>query len=159
MLRWLWLSGLVLALDQLSKWAALTWLPPYRAQPVAPMFNLTLMFNEGAAFSLLAAAGGWQRWLLSGLALVISVVMVVWMRRLQAGERLAAVGLALILGGAIGNLIDRLWQGRVTDFLDFYYAGWHWPAFNVADAAITVGAVLMVLDALLAGRRQTRAGE
>ena len=158
-MRWLWLSGLVSLLDQLTKLAALTWLPPYRPQPVAPMFNLTLMYNEGAAFSLLAPAGGWQRWLLSGLALVISVVMVVWMKRLQADERLAAVGLALILGGAIGNLIDRLWRGRVTDFLDFYYGSWHWPAFNFADTAITTGAVLMVLDALFAGRRQARAGE
>ena len=152
--RWLGLAGLIVVLDQATKLLAVAMLVPYRPQAVAPLLNLTLMYNEGAAFSFLAGAGGWQRWLFAGLAVVISVVIVIWMTRLKPGETRVAVALALILGGAVGNLIDRLWQGRVTDFIDVYYQSWHWPAFNLADSAITVGAVVMVVDALLAERHR-----
>ncbi len=145
-MKYLWLSALVIGLDQLTKWLANTSLAPHEPVAVLPGFNLTLMFNTGAAFSLLGDAGGWQRWLFTGLAVVASVVLVLWLRRLQAGQALLAVALALILGGAVGNLIDRVVFGHVIDFLDVYWRHHHWPAFNVADSAITVGAVLFLLD-------------
>ena len=104
------------------------------------------MHNTGAAFSFLSDAGGWQRWLFAGLAVGMSVVISVWLTRLKENETLIAVALSLILGGAIGNLIDRLAYGYVIDFLDVYYETWHWPAFNIADSAITVGVVLMLID-------------
>lgn len=153
MLRWLWLSTLLVALDQASKWLALERLAPYEAVPLLPGFNLTLMFNTGAAFSFLSNAGGWQRWGLSLLALVLSVALTFWLRRLSRAEVLSAVGLALIIGGAIGNLWDRLVYGYVVDFIDLYVADWHWPAFNIADSAITVGAALLVWEGLFGGRR------
>ena len=153
MLRWLWLSTLLVALDQASKWLALERLAPYEAVPLVPGFNLTLMFNTGAAFSFLSNAGGWQRWGLSLLALVLSVALTFWLRRLSRAEVVSAVGLALIIGGAIGNLWDRLVYGYVVDFIDIYVADWHWPAFNLADSAITVGAALLVWEGLFGGRR------
>ncbi len=151
MLRWLILSVLVLVADQATKQWVLAALQPYEVIPVLPVFNLTLVFNEGAAFSFLATASGWQRWFFIGLALVITVVLVVWLARLKPHERLSAAGLSLVAGGAVGNLIDRLVYGHVVDFLDFYWRSWHWPAFNVADSAITVGVALLLLEALRAG--------
>jgi signal peptidase II len=166
MLRWLWLSVALVALDQATKWAMSSHLRLYQPEPVLPFFNLTLMHNEGAAFSFLSDQGGWQRWLFVALAAVVSLVLVVWMARLRATERLVAVAFALIVGGALGNLIDRVVHGYVVDFLDFHHpalAGWpgfsangHWPAFNVADSALTLGAALLVLDAVLAWRRSRR---
>ncbi len=153
MLRWLWLSTLLVALDQASKWLALERLAPYEAVPLVPGFNLTLMFNTGAAFSFLSNAGGWQRWGLSLLALALSVALTFWLRRLTRAEMLSAAGLALVIGGAIGNLWDRLVYGYVVDFIDIYVADWHWPAFNLADSAITVGAALLVWEGLFGGRR------
>lgn len=153
MLRWLWLSTLLVVLDQASKWIALERLVPYEAVPLVPGFNLTLMFNTGAAFSFLSDAGGWQRWGLSLLALVLSVALTFWLRRLTRAEVLSAVGLALVIGGAIGNLWDRLVYGYVVDFIDLYVADWHWPAFNIADSAITVGAALLVWEGLFGGHR------
>lgn len=153
MLKWLWLSGLVIVLDQLSKWLAENALTLYRPVPVLPFFNLTLMYNTGAAFSFLANAGGWQRWFFLALSLIISIILVIWLSRLKAGEGRLAAALALILGGAMGNLIDRALHGYVIDFLDFYYGQWHWPAFNLADSAITIGAVLLVVDSLLRARQ------
>ncbi|MDD3448014.1 MAG: signal peptidase II [Gammaproteobacteria bacterium] len=153
MLRWLWLSTLLVALDQATKWLALERLAPYEAVPLVPGFNLTLMFNTGAAFSFLSNAGGWQRWGLSLLALVLSVALTLWLRRLTRAEVLSAAGLALVIGGAIGNLWDRLVYGYVVDFIDIYVADWHWPAFNIADSAITVGAALLVWEGLFGGRR------
>ncbi len=144
------LAGLVLALDQASKLAVLRLIAPYQTIPVVPGFNLTLAFNRGASFSFLADAGGWQRWLFSSVSIVASVVIVVLLRRTAAGDKLNAAGLSLVLGGAVGNLVDRLWIGHVIDFLDVYYDAWHWPAFNVADSAITVGAGILILGA---GRR------
>ncbi len=139
------LAALVVVLDQMSKLAVLRLIEPYQTIPVLPGFNLTLAFNRGASFSFLADAGGWQRWLFSAISVAASVVIVVLLRRTAPGDRLNGIGLSLVLGGAVGNLIDRLWLGHVVDFLDVYYGTAHWPAFNVADSAITVGAALLIL--------------
>ena len=140
-------AGLVLVADQLTKWAALASLEPYQPVPVLPILNLTLAFNTGAAFSFLADGGGWQRWLLSGVAVAVSAYLLVWLRGLDAAKRLEVIGLGLILGGALGNLVDRLRLGGVIDFIDVHYGGWHWPAFNVADSAITLGVVAVLVTA------------
>ena len=146
MLRWLWLSAVVVLLDQASKWWAQTNLLPHVPRPLLPHLDLTLMFNRGAAFSFLGQADGWQRWFFTALAVVAVVVLTVWLARLRSGDRLTAAGIALIIGGAIGNAIDRVRLGHVVDFIDLWWdARWHWPAFNLADSAITVGAVLLVL--------------
>jgi signal peptidase II len=151
-LRWLILSLLVVAADQATKLWVLAALQPREVIPVVPAFNLTLVFNEGAAFSFLAGAGGWQRWFFVGVAVAVLTVLIVWLWRLKPEERLTAAGLSLVAGGAVGNLIDRLAYGRVVDFLDFYWRAWHWPAFNVADSAITVGVGLLLLEAFLPKR-------
>jgi signal peptidase II len=148
MLKWLWLSGFIVALDQLSKRIAEAGLVLYQPVPVMPFFNFTLMHNRGAAFSFLAGAGGWQRWFFLVLSIAISIGLTVWLARLRAGQTLLAVALALILGGAVGNVIDRAVHGYVIDFIDWYYGQWHWPAFNVADSAISVGAALLIIDSL-----------
>lgn len=150
MLKWLWLSLLVIILDQFSKYVVSDLLHLYESVAVLPFFSITLLHNPGAAFSFLAGAGGWQRWLFTGIALVVSVVIVVWVKRLPATEKWQAAALSLILGGALGNVIDRLRLSYVVDFLDFYYRQWHWPPFNVADSAITVGVAIMLLSALRA---------
>ena len=149
MLRWLWLSVVVIGLDQLTKYVADTLLDPYQALPVMPFFNLTLMYNKGAAFSFLSEAGGWQRWFFSVLAIAVTGVLIAWLRGLGAGQRRAALALSLIIGGAVGNLIDRVLRGQVVDFIQLYYQQWYWPAFNIADSAITVGVVIMIADASL----------
>jgi signal peptidase II len=148
MLRWLWLSSVVIGLDQLTKFFADTLLDPYQALPVTPFFNLTLMYNKGAAFSFLSEAGGWQRWFFIVLALGVTGVLIAWLRGVSPGQRRAALALSLIIGGAVGNLIDRVFRGQVVDFIQLYYQQWYWPAFNVADSAITVGVVIMLLDAV-----------
>lgn len=147
-LRWLWLTVLVVALDQLTKAWVVSALSLYRPVKILPVFNLTLAYNQGAAFSFLASAGGWQRWLFTVVALVISAAVVVWMARAPQRERLLGAALALVLGGALGNLWDRITLGHVVDFLDFHWAGWHFPAFNMADSAITLGAALLIVDML-----------
>jgi signal peptidase II len=147
------LSLVVLALDQASKFWIQQAFEPYQSLEVLPIFNLVLVFNTGAAFSFLGDAGGWQRWFFIGLALVVSLVLLVWLRRLEETERVTGWGLALVLGGAVGNLIDRVLLGHVVDFLDFHWAGWHWPAFNVADMAITCGVALLLVDGFLPRRR------
>ena len=146
MLKWLWLSLLAVILDQGSKLAIASAMQLYQSIPIMPYFNLTYVHNTGAAFSFLSEAGGWQRWFFAGLALVISVIIAVWLARLKQHETLLAVALSLVLGGAIGNLIDRLAYGYVIDFLDVYYQTWHWPAFNIADSAITLGVILMLVE-------------
>ncbi|MET0100818.1 MAG: signal peptidase II [Sedimenticola sp.] len=156
MLRWLWLSAIIIGLDQVSKQLVESSLMLYEAVPVMPYFNLTLAYNEGAAFSFLSDQGGWQRWFFSGLALLVSIILVIWISRLQQRERLIAISLSLIVGGAIGNLIDRVLFGHVIDFLDLYYGQWHWPAFNIADSAIFVGVVLMLLDAFRGEPEESR---
>jgi len=146
--KYLLLALLVLVLDQLSKWWVLANYQPYEVQSMSPVFNMTLVFNKGAAFSFLSDAGGWQRWFFTGLSSVVSVALLVWLLRLKSDERLTAASLALILGGALGNLIDRIRLGQVVDFLDFHWQQSHWPAFNLADSAIAVGVVLMLLSSL-----------
>lgn len=155
MLKWLALSLLAVVLDQVSKWAIDSSMQLYQSIPLVPYFNLTYLRNTGAAFSFLSEAGGWQRWFFAGLAIVISAVIGVWLARLKEHETVLAVALSLALGGAIGNLIDRLAYGYVIDFLDVYYQTWHWPAFNIADSAITLGVVLMLLESFgLVGSKQ-----
>jgi signal peptidase II len=154
--HWLWLSLAILLLDQASKWMVLLALEPYEVVALMPNVNLTLMFNEGAAFSFLAGAGGWQRWFFVVLALIVSSVLVGWLLRLPATERLNAAALALIIGGAVGNLIDRALLGHVVDFIQVYLpfiplAIFNpWPSFNIADSAITVGVVLLLIATLRA---------
>jgi signal peptidase II len=154
MKNWLWLSAVVVGLDQISKWVVLRTLEPFQVLELVPNLNLTLMFNRGAAFSFLADAGGWQRWLLAGFALLVTLALLLWLLRLQRSERLLAAGLALIIGGALGNLIDRVVYGHVVDFIQVYLPFIPlrlfnpWPAFNVADSAITVGVVLLLLETL-----------
>ncbi len=146
MLKYLWLSLLIIIADQISKTVMVNWLDLYERVAVLPFFNLTLAHNTGAAFSFLAGAGGWQRWFFVALAVVISLVLVIWLKRLAQTAKLEAISLALIIGGAIGNVIDRLVYGYVIDFLDVYVGNYHWPAFNIADSAICVGAVLLIID-------------
>nr|VFJ78038.1 MAG: signal peptidase II Aspartic peptidase. MEROPS family A08 [Candidatus Kentron sp. FW] len=149
---WLLLAGLVLILDQGTKYLASTMLDMYVPVPVLPFFNFTLTYNTGAAFSFLSSAGGWQRWLFIGLSVVVSVILVHWLRGVPRGEIRLPAALALVLGGALGNLWDRLASGAVVDFIDLHYYGWHWPTFNVADSAIVVGAFLL-LTTLLPGQK------
>src|SRR3990172_1288419 len=144
--KWLWLSVLVIVLDQLTKYWASQALQLHEPIAVLPFFNFTLMHNTGAAFSFLNQAGGWQRWFFITIALIVSTVIVLWIRRLPVTERWMALALSLIAGGALGNVWDRIQHGYVVDFIDLYYQNWHWPAFNVADSAITVGAVMLVLE-------------
>ena len=144
--QWLWIVLLIIALDQATKIAADYYLTYLQPVPIIPMFNLTLVYNKGAAFSFLSEAGGWQRWFFIALSLVISIVLVVWLNRLNSTQKLQTSAIALILGGAVGNLIDRSIYGYVIDFLDAYYQQYHWPAFNIADSAIFVGAVLLIID-------------
>ncbi|NJN46248.1 MAG: lipoprotein signal peptidase [Candidatus Competibacteraceae bacterium] len=146
------LSATVIGLDQFSKWLAESALTFQQPLPVLPSFNLTLMYNRGAAFSFLASAGGWQRWFFVILSAVVSVILVIWLSRLKVGQGRLAIALALVLGGAVGNLIDRLLYGHVIDFIQVYYDRWYWPAFNVADSAITIGAFLLILDHFLEQR-------
>ncbi len=138
------IAALVVALDQASKFWALSSLAPGEAVSLTPFFNLVLVFNPGAAFSFLADHAGWQRWFFAAIALLISG-WIVWQLRALREKTWFAIGLALIMGGALGNLIDRLWLGMVVDFIDVHVAGWHWPAFNVADSAVCAGAALYVL--------------
>jgi signal peptidase II len=148
MLKWTWISVLVLALDQLTKQLASGYLNYAEPVAVMPLFNLTLVHNSGAAFSFLAQAGGWQRWFFAAIALLVSTGIIIWLKRLSADKVWEALALALVLGGAIGNVWDRILLGYVVDFLDFYYGGWHWPAFNIADIAISVGAAILIIDSL-----------
>lgn len=144
---WLGIAAVVVLLDQVTKITMSRLLAYGQSEPVTGFFNLVMVYNPGAAFSFLANSGGWQRWFFSALALAVSI-FIVWMLNRNASQRMFCWSLSLILGGAVGNLIDRLAYGHVIDFLDFHVGGWHWPAFNVADAAITIGAALFVLDEL-----------
>ena len=152
MLTWLGLSLLILIVDQFTKVMVTGYYKLGDSTTVSGFFNLVRVHNEGAAFSFLAGASGWQRWLFTGIG-VVAVVVIVWMLRAHAGQRLFAFALACILGGAIGNLVDRVAYGHVVDFLQFHYGGWYFPSFNVADSAITIGAGALILDELLRVRR------
>jgi signal peptidase II len=157
MARWLLLSVLVVALDQLTKYLAETGLEFGEPLPVIPFLNLTLAYNTGAAFSFLSEAGGWQRWAFAGVAVGVSALLALWLLHLPRGSRWMPSALTLVIGGALGNLWDRLAYGHVVDFIDVYYARWHWPAFNLADSAITVGAIMLVIDAFFMTRHPTQA--
>ncbi len=146
MLKYLFITILVIVFDQASKWLMMSWLSLYETVAVMPYFNLTMAHNEGAAFSFLAQAGGWQRWFFIGLALIISALLLVWLAKLKPTEKLEAISLSLILGGAIGNVIDRISYGYVVDFIDLYIGQNHWPVFNIADSAICIGAILLIAD-------------
>jgi len=163
MLKWLWLTALVIILDQASKQAALHLLIPHDPHAFLPFFNFTLTFNKGAAFSFLSSAGGWQRWFFTALAVGVSIFIFLWLKKLTSKEKLLAASLSLILGGAIGNVTDRSIYGHVIDFIDWFYPSTdgclpfffsinqttcHWPTFNVADSAILLGAGLMILQAI-----------
>lgn len=157
--RWLPLALAVIAADQLVKALVVSRLVPYRPVHLLPVLDFTLMYNPGAAFSFLADATGWQRWLFVGLAAVVGVGIVIWLGYVKArSQRMLACGLSLILGGALGNVIDRLRMGHVVDFISAHWNQHAFPAFNVADSAITIGAALLVLDMLRESRRG-RAGE
>lgn len=148
-LMWLLLSLIILILDQITK----TWVSTHLSynQPVniLPYFDLRLLYNKGAAWSILADQGGWQRWFLSALAIIVSIIIMVWLTRLDSKQRWLACALALILGGALGNVMDRIIFGYVVDFIDIYYQTWHWPAFNIADIGISIGAVMLLIDAII----------
>lgn len=148
------IAFIVIVLDQLTKHLSVAYLEYLEVAPVTPFFYLTLRFNEGAAFSFLAGAGGWQRWFFAVLAFVISLVLIVWVTRIyrQKGNTQEALALSLILGGALGNLYDRVVLGHVVDFIVLHYQKYEWPAFNVADSAICIGAVLLILD-MFKGRK------
>jgi signal peptidase II len=147
MFKYSWLAIATFVLDQAIKFAAIHYLMRAPIE-VTPFFNLALAFNTGAAFSFLSNAGGWQNVFFAAIAAVVSVIILVVIRRLGANDKQVAVALWLILGGALGNLFDRLYHGHVVDFVDVYYRAWHWPTFNIADSAIFIGAVLLILDSL-----------
>ena len=151
---WLWLGValVIFLLDQLTKIAIVGAFQLGESLPITSFFNLVRVHNAGAAFSFLADAGGWQRWFFTGLGTVAALVMV-YLLRTHAGQTLFCWALSLLLGGAVGNVVDRVLYSHVVDFLDFYYGTWHFPAFNVADSAITMGACLLILDELLRVRR------
>ena len=152
--NWLWLALAVVLLDQWTKYLVVDNLDEFQEIVLLPVLDLMRLHNEGAAFSFLGDASGWQRWLFTSLGIAVSAGILVWLRRLPAsGAHLLAAGLSLVLGGALGNVIDRVLWGHVIDFIRVHYEQWYFPAFNVADSAITVGAALLILDNLLDYRR------
>ena len=153
MFRFLWIALLAYVADQLSKLAAVKYLTRHDLV-LTPFLNLSLAYNSGAAFSFLSNASGWQNMFFVIVAIIVSIVILLMIRRLGANDIQVAVALMLVLGGAAGNLTDRIRLGYVIDFIDIYYKSWHWPTFNVADSAITIGALLMLLDTLGLGFRK-----
>ena len=152
---WTGVAALVVIADQVTKWAIVEWVALYEKVPVNSFLNLTHQRNTGAAFSLLADAGGWQRWFFVVLAVVVSVVIAVWLWRIRhQGHAILSAGLALVLGGAVGNLIDRVNYGYVTDFIQVWFGNWAYPSFNIADVGISVGAALLIIDALFFSGRE-----
>lgn len=166
---WFLLVIALIGLDQLTKQLAEAFLSLYESRPFLPLLNLSLVYNPGAAFSFLSQADGWQRWFFLGLSLSISIILVIWLTRLDARESWTRLALSLILAGAVGNLIDRAIYGYVIDFIDFYYSAsggclplfvrsgqaCHWPTFNIADSAISVGAILLLVSQFFDGRNKS----
>jgi len=157
-MKWLWLSALTVVLDQLTKYIAEAELLLHKPVAVFPGFNFTLMYNKGAAFSFLSEAGGWQRIFFVSLSTAISIFLFFWLKNITQDEKqkdntALKIAIALILGGAIGNLIDRALTGEVVDFIQVYYSSYYFPAFNIADSAITLGAGLLILDMFLEYKR------
>ena len=159
-IAWMVVASLVVAADQATKWAIVEWVELYGKVPINSFINLTHQQNAGAAFSFLAGAGGWQRWFFVVLATVVSAVIAVWLWRIRTeGPLVLMAGLSLVLGGAVGNLIDRARLGYVTDFIQVWFGNWAFPSFNVADSAISVGAALLIIDALfISGRKSNEKG-
>jgi signal peptidase II len=154
---WLWLSLFVVALDQVTKALIVANFELYERVQLLPVFGITRLHNLGAAFSFLSTAGGWQRWFFILVAVAVTVLVCVWLKRMpRRGQGWLAASLALIVGGAIGNVIDRVFRGHVVDFLSFHWDRWFFPAFNVADAAITVGAVILLIESFYDGRRKQK---
>lgn len=156
-LCWLWLAVAVIVLDLLTKYTASHFLSYAQPVEVLPFFNLTLLHNTGAAFSFLAEHPGWQRWFFALIAIGASIGLTIWLSRIKADEKRLAVALPLIIGGALGNLYDRLVHGYVVDFLSFHAAGWYYPAFNIADIGITLGAVGLIWESVMGDRRRKNA--
>jgi signal peptidase II len=152
MLPWLALALIIIVLDQFTKTLILGYYQLGDSTRVTSFFNIVRVHNTGAAFSFLANAGGWQRWFFTGIG-AVATIFILWMLRSHHGQKLFAFALACILGGAIGNVVDRLLHGYVVDFLDFHYGGWHFPAFNIADSGITIGAACLILDEILRVKR------
>jgi signal peptidase II len=152
MLQWLGLAFVILIADQFTKVLIVGFYHLGDSTPVTSFFNVVRAHNSGAAFSFLAGASGWQRWFFTVIGM-LAALLIVWMLRSHAGQKLFSFALACILGGAVGNVIDRIRFGYVVDFLDFHWRGWHFPAFNIADSAITIGALCLILDELLRVRR------
>lgn len=157
-IAWISVAIIIVAADQATKWAIIEWVPLYDRVPINSFLNLTHQQNRGAAFSFLANESGWQRWFFVTLASAVSVVIIAWLWRIRTDGPLALVaGLSLVLGGAVGNLIDRALLGYVTDFIQVWFGSWAFPSFNVADSAITVGAVFLIIDALFfSGKKQSQ---
>lgn len=144
--HWYFLSLIIVFLDQFSKYWAELKLTPYKPLAIFPMLNFTLAYNTGAAFSFLNGAGGWHRWLFAGFSLVMSIVLIIWLYKVPQQNKLLALGISCVLGGAVGNLIDRMGYGFVVDFIDVYYNYHHFATFNLADSAICIGAGIFILD-------------
>ena len=156
---WMMVAIVIVVADQLTKLAIIEWVPLYDKVPLNSFLNLTHQKNPGAAFSFLADAGGWQRWFFVVLSSGVSVVIAVWLWRIRNdGHNVLSAGLSMVLGGAVGNLIDRILLGHVTDFIQVWFGNWAFPSFNVADAGISVGAALLIIDALFfSGREEEKA--
>lgn len=152
------MSFLIVLLDQVTKYFIIQYLRLYEIYPVFPGLNLTLVHNVGAAFSFLSEAGGWQRWVFVGLSSVVGIGIVTWLSRTPSNQKWLACSLSLILGGAVGNLIDRVQYGYVIDFIDVYFQHWHWYTFNVADSAISIGAIMLVIDTIWLDRAHVSTG-
>lgn len=156
-LGWLWLSAFVIVADQLSKAYIVANFELYDRVQLLPVFGITRLHNTGAAFSFLASAGGWQRWFFVAVAAAVTALVCVWLKRMRRhGQSWLAASLALIVGGAIGNVIDRLFRGHVVDFISVHWDRWFFPAFNVADSALTVGAVMLLIESFYDGRRRKK---
>lgn len=151
-LRWIWVAVLVVILDRITKTLALKNLMAYTPVKVMPFFNLTLAYNKGAAFSFLNSASGWQTWMFGGIAIGMSVILLIWLSKISVKQKWVSVALCFIIGGALGNLWDRLMYGHVIDFIQWYVGEWYWPVFNIADSAICVGATMLLLDAVFCSR-------
>lgn len=157
-MTWMVVAIAVVFADQATKWAIIEWVPLYDRVPLNSFINITHQKNPGAAWSFLADAGGWQRWFFIALSSAVSVVLIVWLWRIRSeGQTALAAGLALVLGGAVGNLIDRIVLGAVTDFIQVLFGSWAFPSFNIADAGISVGAVLLIIDAIFFSGKEERA--
>ena len=151
---WLWLSVLVILTDQLTKWWASSALASGHVIKLLPLLNLRLAYNRGAAFSVLSGAGDWKLYFLTAVSIIAIVIMLFWMRALSRRDFLLAIGFSLVIGGAFGNLVDRVFLGYVIDFIDFHVGSWHFATFNIADAGVSIGALLLIVHFIFEGRSQ-----